>query len=216
MKKYIIKHDVQNPEDVPYYHRFNMERLSDQAIDELIGVCKGCIVDQNLANEEITFLEQWILQHSEFKELYPINILYQRIREVLVDDIIDEKERGQLFSILAEMTGFSPDEGKAKASSSLPLDRPFPEIVISDNSFCFTGVFAFGTRERCEAETVIRQGLISKNITQGTAYLVIGAMSSMDWIHSSYGRKIEKAMALKQKQKKPWIVSEEHWTQNLR
>jgi NAD-dependent DNA ligase len=213
VKRYIIRHNPENSVDTPYYHKFNMKRLSDRIIDELIGICKGCIVDQELTDEEIRFLERWISENSEFKELYPVNVFYQRIREILLDGVVDDEERKQLFSLLVEFTGVGQDNKRVKASSSLPLDHPLPEIIIPGNSFCFTGVFAFGTRERCETETTLRQGLLSKNVSQGTDYLVIGAMSSVDWIHSSYGRKIEKAMELKQKKKKPWIVSEEHWTE---
>lgn len=208
MKEYLVKH-------APYYHRFNLERLSDRVIDELIGVCKGCIIDQDLSDVEIKFLESWIKQNSEFIDLYPINILYKRIKEILLDGIIDEKERTQLFSLLSELSGFTPDSFKLNVSSSLPLDDPKPVITIPNNCFCFTGIFAFGSRERCETETIIREGIINKSVTLKTDYLVIGSMSSIDWAHSSYGRKIEKAMSLKQAKKKPWIVSEEHWTNHI-
>jgi len=47
-----------------------------------------------------------------------------------------------------------------------------------------------------------------------TDYLVIGEIGSSNWVHSSFGRKIEKAMELKEKGRIS-IVSEKHMQEFL-
>ena len=48
-----------------------------------------------------------------------------------------------------------------------------------------------------------------------TDYLVIGNYATDSWIHSSYGRKIEKAVDMKAKGHHIKIISESHWTSFL-
>jgi hypothetical protein len=46
-------------------------------------------------------------------------------------------------------------------------------------------------------------------------YLVIGALASPNWTNSSHGRKIEKAMTLKEKGDPIFIIAAEQWVQAL-
>ncbi len=47
-------------------------------------------------------------------------------------------------------------------------------------------------------------------------YLVIGTFGSEEWIHSAYGRKIERAIELRDKHGTPYLVSEAHWTSAIK
>lgn len=53
------------------------------------------------------------------------------------------------------------------------------------------------------------------NIMQATDYLIVGLFGSEDWIHASFGRKIETALKMREKGHQIYIVPEEHWIQNL-
>jgi NAD-dependent DNA ligase len=53
------------------------------------------------------------------------------------------------------------------------------------------------------------------SLKKATDYLVIGNYATDSWIHSSYGRKIEKAMEMKQKGHHIKIISESHWVDFL-
>ena len=55
-----------------------------------------------------------------------------------------------------------------------------------------------------------RGGLIGSYVTLQTSYLVIGSVGSRDWIHSSWGRKVEKAVEYKRLCRIA-MVSEQHW-----
>jgi len=45
--------------------------------------------------------------------------------------------------------------------------------------------------------------------------LIVADMGSRDWIHSTHGRKIEKAMEVKSSGNLIAIISEEHWVKHL-
>jgi hypothetical protein len=48
-------------------------------------------------------------------------------------------------------------------------------------------------------------------ITKDLNYLVIGEVGSRDWIHSTHGRKIEKAIDYNDRGCRIAIVTEQHW-----
>jgi hypothetical protein len=48
-------------------------------------------------------------------------------------------------------------------------------------------------------------------ISRGLDYLVIGEIGSRDWIHSTHGRKIEKAIDYSGRGCHIAIVAEQHW-----
>ncbi len=47
--------------------------------------------------------------------------------------------------------------------------------------------------------------------TLATRYLVIGVFASHDWYNTNYGRKIERAVELRNSGSGVAIISEEHW-----
>ena len=95
------------------------------------------------------------------------------------------------------------------------LCDPAPKVIFKDRIFVFTGNFYSATRRQCEIETTIRNGIHKKAVGQKTAYLVIGGKGSNDWMHATWGRKIETAQRLKEDGFKIAIISEEHWLDHI-
>lgn len=84
-------------------------------------------------------------------------------------------------------------------------------LVWRRSIFVFTGKFAFGPRAECQRQAVARGGLCEENVTQRTTYLIIGTFGSRDWVHTPFGRKIEKAVKYREAGLGVAIVAEEHW-----
>lgn len=59
--------------------------------------------------------------------------------------------------------------------------------------------------------TAAKGATVKDTVTGGLDYLVIGAIATRDWRHSSYGTKIIKAMQLKEKGRNLAIIAEHHW-----
>lgn len=100
-------------------------------------------------------------------------------------------------------------------TTDLPLDDPPPALVFADRTFLFTGAFVYGTRRECQQAVVARGGLFVEKAVQRMNVLVIGCIGSRDWIHSSFGRKIEAVMHLKRQGFQISTVDEHHWVTHL-
>ncbi|MCY1314171.1 hypothetical protein D9M70_647830 [compost metagenome] len=77
--------------------------------------------------------------------------------------------------------------------------------------FVFTGVMAYGPRKDCEALVIDRGGQIGAGVSKKIHYLVIGTVGNDQWLHSTYGTKIKKAVELRESGARISIISEEHW-----
>lgn len=90
-----------------------------------------------------------------------------------------------------------------------------PEIEYQGKTFCFTGVFDYGSRKKCETVVTEKDGIIGK-VNLGLDYLIVGSDTSKSWAHQNYGRKIERALEIKhQRGDRPYIVHESDWIKSL-
>lgn len=216
-KFYILKKDDQHGEPEQTRSRqWNQKRTIERSIDELLGLCKGLVADRILNEEETSVLIAWLEVNRQVKDDWPAKVLIARIDSMLADRRIDSDERAELFTLLTEIAaGGRQDKIVPSLATSLPLTKPAPTIVFPNHVFCFTGKFYFGTRQACQMAVSERGGLVQDNVTQHTHYLVIGTLGSMDWVHSTHGRKIEHAVELTQEGMPIALVSEQHWTMHL-
>ena len=201
-----------NEDGQPLNRSFNAARLNDRKIDELIGICKGVVFDGVIVTDEASSMLSWLDRNSDIKECYPANILYSNLSEMLKDNTLDSDEEKHLLSILVDITGEPVTNPFVESmSSTLPLCSPEPKIIFESNKFCATGKFVFGTRNKVAEKIISLGGLIKPNLTQDVNYLVIGSVGSSDWIHSSFGRKIEKAVNLRADGVPIHIISEKYF-----
>jgi len=203
-----IPFDDQNQ---PIIHsRKDALRLDDRKIDEMIGICKGIISDKMINHQEADFLSKWLSNNSKIAHRWPAKILYQRINKMLKDGILEQDEKTELFDTLRKITGETSEALAGNMATKLPLTDPPPTVVFSNQNYCFTGHFVTGTRKQVETIVIDRGGNTQERPTLDTNYLVIGELGSADWIHSTFGRKIERAVEIK-KQCAINIISEEYW-----
>ena len=95
------------------------------------------------------------------------------------------------------------------------FSREMSAGFFKNQCFCLTGKFMMGPRANHEFEIKDRGGITHANVTEETNYLVIGSMGSTDWLHSTFGRKIEKAVSLAERGHPIALISEEHWADHL-
>jgi len=190
-------------------------RIQDRLIDELIGISRGVIADGQVDEAEAIFIGQWIENHREIADRWPVNILYARIKEMLKDGILEADEQKELLETLKEITGGGLSYVEPNKSTTLPLTHPEPEIMFEGGKFALTGKFVFGSNTECEDVITDLGGTIDPVPSANTNYLVIGELGSPDWVHSTFGRSIEKAVELRDSGHAICIVSEEHWVDQL-
>jgi NAD-dependent DNA ligase len=201
----------------PLNRAFNHRRRIERDISELLGMAKGIVADGVVNDAEAKFLARWGETHQEALAQWPTNLIFSRLNQYLADGRIDEIERVSLRELLEGLVGGTTTlllgyEG----ASSLPLDTPPPLICWGpDEVYVFTGRFAYGPRRACEREVHERGARCEATVTRRTTFMVLGTFGSTDWLHSSYGTKIKRAVELRASQFPIRIVGEDHWAAAL-
>jgi len=195
--------------------RYSKKRLIDRSVDELVGMCKMAAADEEITQEEADFLLAWLKNNQEHQDKYPFNVLYQRLDEMLSDGILDEDEQEELLSVMKSIVGGEEDIEGVEQSTSNIFDDPVPDVEFDGKVFVLTGVFTFADRPSCSKIIEDLGGIVKGNVTKATDYLIIGEVASEEWVHTNYGRKIEKAIEYRDRGIGVKIVSETHWVKFL-
>ncbi|WP_447747729.1 BRCT domain-containing protein [Pseudomonas nicosulfuronedens] len=200
-----------------FYHEARIDR---RAADALVGLAAGITADGRINQMEAEFLQNWIATNLAHLDDPVINLLYRRLSGMLADGVLDAEESKDLLEMLRSFAGLSAAKPKASdnsfvRSNGLPLSYPAPEIVWDGRLFLFTGVMAYGPRKDCEALVVDRGGEIAPGVSKKIHYLVVGEIGNDQWLHSTYGTKIKKAVELREEGSPLAIISEQHWQKAL-
>lgn len=193
---------------------FNMQQQKDRDADELVGLCRGLLSDGAVSGQEADFLRDWIERHAVHAGEYPFNVLYRQLRSALADGVLDQDEERDLLSSLSALVGGEAPgalPGSASLATALPLCCPAPTLFFQSVVFVVTGTFSYGPRRQVVEAIEARSGIVSSNVTKKVGFLIIGEVGSQAWRHSSYGRKIESAIQLRESGLPIRIVSEQHW-----
>jgi len=183
-----------------------------KAIEHLLGLIEGIIADGQLHDLEIKMLSTWLSSNTECFNKWPGNAIAMAMQEVLADGVITEVERSYLLDMFKKLinTDFTETGSATAEVTSYPNDDG-RDICFNGLTVCMTGEFAFGTRAACEKITVKAGGLPIANVTKKLDVLIVGAMVNSDWAHTSFGRKIQKAVEMKNAGHPIKIISENKW-----
>lgn len=196
--------------------QFNATRRAERDVSEFLGLAKGVLADGTVVEAEAHAVRDWILAHPDASDRWPLNALTGRLQRIFADGHVDDMEREDLASLLADVVG-----GRATVvaghdtTTNVPIDQPPPSLRWTGSVFVFTGKFVFAPRQECERQVIRLGGACESTTTKRTNYLVIGTFGSRDWAHTSYGRKIEKAVEYRNAGQPLAIINEDHWAESL-
>ncbi|MDR3362901.1 MAG: BRCT domain-containing protein [Desulfovibrio sp.] len=197
-------------QDPSLIRRFSEDRIHQRDYDELVGMCKGIIADGGVNQKEAEFLLNWIQAHPDAATLFPANLLADRLLAMLVDKSLDREEAEELLAFLSEMTGEKGQQAKGSMPTSLAFDAPMPPLLFARKTFILTGTFQSGLRRDIEQKLTELGATVGNNVVKTPCCLVVGSLVTESWIHSTHGRKLEKAIAYKAQGCQVAIVSEDH------
>jgi NAD-dependent DNA ligase len=211
----LLTKDVYNPSDLDLIN-FNFKNIQTKVVENLLGICQGIIADGSLNESEILFLRQWIAS-NDFAQTHVIGkMISHNIETILEDGIVEPEELLNLKLFLETLIGncYQTTGEASGRATRLPITEGV-SVQIPERTFCFTGCFAYGTRESCIVDTVNKGGQASKNVTKSVHYLVVGLDASDSWANSAFGRKIEKALEMQQSGHDIAIIDEPMWFESL-
>lgn len=187
---------------------------TNRAIEHLLGMVTGMVADGQLHDLEIKLLSTWMTSYPEATTEFPGSVIARKVAEILKDGIITENERAHLLQVLLGLasTDFSVTGSADPEVASLPIEDD-ANIAFPDAIVCFTGEFLYGTRAACERLVLKLGATCAENVSKKVNVLVIGTKVSLDWAHTSFGRKIQKAMDLRGGGHPIAIISERRWLQ---
>jgi NAD-dependent DNA ligase len=177
----------------------------------LLGIVQGILADGAINDAEIKFLRDWLRQADNVRLSWPGDVIYAQVESALADGVITTEERAHLSNVLQKLVGGTLDElADNQHVSELAFDE-VQSIQVADRSFCLTGDFAYGPRNRCQDAVTQRGGIVLAGITKKLQHLVVGGLGSPEWKHGAFGTKIEKAMEYKRSGLPLLIVHEDVW-----
>ena len=189
-----------------------------KAQDQLSGICAGILADGVVNEQEATFFADWVRQHAPLEPTWPFTDILSRLERIFADTVCTSEEREELKEIIEALCGRSPTEPKTETlSTRLPFNSPPPEeIDFANRLFNITGKFAYGSRQ-IVVDAISQKGGIAKDAmpSHDSNYLVIGVFASRDWVHTNFGRKIERAIELRDSGSGLVIICEEFWKKFL-
>lgn len=189
----------------------------DRNTDELIGICRGILADGSVNSSEARFLLDWLERQREFLDIFPFDVLHQRVSDALADGVLDGDEERDLLEALVHTTGgeSSVSGSSATLSTALPFDDPFPTITYPESIFVVTGTFEYGSRRVVVEAIQSNGGIVKAAVSRKIRFLIVGEIGSRDWKHSSFGRKIEEAVQLRSEGIGLCVLPEDYWRTTL-
>lgn len=189
---------------------------TNRAIEHLVGIVTGMVADGELNELEIKMLSTWLASHPEATSEFPGSVIARAVADALADGVITEAERAYLFKMLTGLasTDFSATGSVSPEVCGLPIDDCV-SIDFKNSLVCFTGDFLYGTRAACERLVLKVGAMCVDNVSKKVDILVIGTRVSPDWAHTSFGRKIQRAVELQQEGHSVEIISEKRMMEAL-
>ncbi len=190
--------------------------LITSSVQALHGVIHGLLANNELSTEEVIQLRGWLSDHSILRGTYPFDEIYSLVESVLEDGQVSETERNALKAFFSEFVDIRDscnlDENelsKLREQYSIQgICTKNPSITIPGHSFCFTGASTRASRVEIAHEISVRGGVFTPSVGKKTEYLIVGSEGNPCWAYSCYGRKVEKAVALRKSGNNIAIVNE--------
>lgn len=218
MRKFILTTPKDEHGQPLQFFKLNLENNVSKAIDQLSGICSGILADGITTDTEARFFAEYVRKFAPYEPIWPFTDILARVERIFADGRCDDEERQELRQVMEGLCGHVEAASPAETySTTLPLDVPPPDpVLFKDQRFVITGRFAYGTRRKVfDIIETLGGSATDSPPTRETNYLVIGLFASRDWANTNYGRKIERAVELRDMNTGVRIISEEHWKRYL-
>lgn len=182
-------------------------------IQRLHALMAGINADGVVAEAELRGLSDWLAEHDHLRTCWPYDEVDSLVTSVLSDGRIDVPEHKRLQNFFSEFVAVTDNRTivspKIEEEASLVgLCAVCPEVSFEGMKFCFTGASLKYTRADFSALVKRLGGDVVGSVSASLNYLIIGADGNPCWAYACYGRKVEKAVALRKEGARILLVHE--------
>lgn len=177
----------------------------------LHGMMKGISMDGEISKSELEGLRDWMADNEELSSMWPFTEVFSIVLNVLGDGRIDQKEHDFLLAFFGDFSGDGVRRDRMVATQPVSLMGICETGIAIDfqgKVFCLTGASARFTRKQLQDRVLVRGGQVTSTVSQSVRYLVVCDEGNKAWAFTAYGRKVEKAVSLRQSGHVVSIISE--------
>jgi len=203
--------------------RYYLPKEMTTAVRRLHGVLNGIGIDGLVTDEEVYGLRKWLRNYTLLRDHWPFSEAWSLIESILADGRVTDDERRELLAFCSRFVQQTDSPEFHEEPKDKPGFQAFEElcdrsltVVFGGKRFCFTGLFAAGTRSDIQDLARSQGGICDKAVTPALDYLVIGAHSSRYWALSSSGLKISKALEVNRNQERITFLHEDDFVAQAR
>ena len=187
--------------------------LAAADMQRLSGLLAGVGADRRVTERELAGIREWLDSVQYLKGSWPYDEIDAVLTRVLADGRIDDDEHRFLVAFARSFL-----EGTNRSSTGTNLGPDFlrygacavdPTITFRGKRFCVTGTGPPAARSRLARAVAQLGGVPVLQVERNLDYLVVAAERDVAWAFSSFGRKVEEAIALRQEGRALTIVHED-------
>ena len=114
-----------------------------KSINELYGIIKGIDADNIINQEEIKFLQEWLINNKNYENSESIGDIYNSLKNILEDNRISQKEKEDLLKMCESIEQRFLDKKECYFASPTPVNfnKPKRKIPAELNVFTPDGVY---------------------------------------------------------------------------
>lgn len=180
-------------------------------LQELMGIAAGIASDGSVAAEELKPLRDWLEDHDHLRRHFPFDEIDSLVLDAMKDGVVDAEEGERLTRIFAGFVSVGQNRtlhpGMLSAEDA-GIAAACQQVEFNGKVFCVTGASPWATRNQIFGSIESAGGFPADNVTAEIDYLVYCDGGSKCWAYSCYGRKIEKAVSLRQRGSSLLIIRE--------
>lgn len=173
------------------------------AIQQLYGILDGIAIDKEINDLELQYLKDWLFYYGHLSGKYPFDSVCKMISNFLVDGKIDQRECDELmrFCEAFKIEKINPiNETKLIVEHvQSEIFEEVKQIQFDGKKVCITGESTLYKRSEIVSRLAELGSTAVSTVTSKTDLLIVCDKRSHAWTYSMYGRKLEQAIALKQK-----------------
>lgn len=148
----------------------------------MFDLVKMIAIDCRVTIEEATLLLNWLLDNESNLPAKICDQLVRTLSYAIRDGEINHQEEDELLASFNHLIS--------------PAEKSVDSVDFNGKSFCLTGNFDYGEKEKVGNVIISNGGNILNGVTKKCDYVVIGSRGDDRWSYGCYGNKVKRALEL--------------------